>query len=224
VSKQSPQDLTCPRCGVKSQAVIWDSINVTLDPEAKERIMDGSLFKHQCPSCQFSANVAYPCLYHDMDRNLMIYIVPDQDGTEEQREAIKAAYGNSPFPPEMLEGYILRIVESAYDLREKIGIFEASKDDRVIEMCKLLVGSDVTNERPDFKISQIYFEPGDEDRFIVFDLEGNTLDHPLPPELYLQIKRVFEPFWDRDPRGQFEIVDMGWAVSMLDKTDDVQGP
>ena len=65
----------------KTQKVkVWDSINVNLDPEQKENIMSGKLFQFTCDECGFTTRVQYPCLYHDMDKNLMIYCIPNFSG------------------------------------------------------------------------------------------------------------------------------------------------
>ena len=64
--------ITCPDCNAEGTYMVWDSVNVDLNPELKPKVMDGSLFTWVCPSCKKSFNAPYSFLYHDMTRNLLI--------------------------------------------------------------------------------------------------------------------------------------------------------
>lgn len=64
--------ITCPACQKEGSYTVWDSINVDLDPNMKQKVMDGSLFIWVCPNCGKSFNVPYSFLYHDMTHKLMV--------------------------------------------------------------------------------------------------------------------------------------------------------
>lgn len=51
MSKHMKEQITCPECGKKSDFLIWESINTTLDPEMKQAVRDGSAFMFKCPHC-----------------------------------------------------------------------------------------------------------------------------------------------------------------------------
>ena len=70
MSKNHKMEIQCPKCRRRSSFTIWDSVNVSLNPELKEKIIDQSLFNFNCPSCQTDVLVQYPLIYHDMDRKL----------------------------------------------------------------------------------------------------------------------------------------------------------
>jgi len=70
MSKNHKMEIQCPKCHRRSSFTIWDSVNVSLNPELKEKIIDQSLFNFNCPSCRTDALVQYPLIYHDMDRKL----------------------------------------------------------------------------------------------------------------------------------------------------------
>ena len=72
MSSQHFEKITCPQCQKDSEFVMYDSVNVSLDPEDKEKIIDGSLFLFKCPECDAEVHVEYGVLYHDMDKQLMI--------------------------------------------------------------------------------------------------------------------------------------------------------
>jgi len=66
VSRPQREMITCPACDAQSEFVIWSSLNVTLDPDQKPHVLDGTLWRFTCPTCQNVAPVVYPLLYHDM--------------------------------------------------------------------------------------------------------------------------------------------------------------
>ena len=54
--------------------VIWQSLNATLNPEAKADMMESCLFEHKCPKCGHVDSYTYDLLYHDMESMLMIQL------------------------------------------------------------------------------------------------------------------------------------------------------
>ena len=74
MSLQHEETLKCTKCGAENQFTIHESVNVTLDPELKPQVLNGSLFKMTCASCGTQIIVNYDILYHDMSdyRPLMI--------------------------------------------------------------------------------------------------------------------------------------------------------
>ena len=122
--------ITCPACGNEQTFVIWQSVNVSLNSDLKEKILSGELVDFRCEKCAEKNRVAYPFLYHDMEQNLMIWLYPgdappsnDSDGTG----ALASKLG---------EGYQYRWVQSYNELVEKIYIFDAGIDDRAFELFK----------------------------------------------------------------------------------------
>ena len=44
-------EASCTKCGAKDNITIYRSINVSENPELKDKVKDGSLFLWKCPSC-----------------------------------------------------------------------------------------------------------------------------------------------------------------------------
>ena len=65
MSSQHFEKITCPKCQKDSEFVMYDSVNVSLDPEDKEKIIDGSLFLFKCPECGAEVRIEYGVLYHE---------------------------------------------------------------------------------------------------------------------------------------------------------------
>jgi len=62
MSKEHTEIITCPECGKKSDFTVWDSLNTMIDPEEKEKIINGELFRFTCPECGFTTMVDYAIL------------------------------------------------------------------------------------------------------------------------------------------------------------------
>lgn len=130
------QNIRCPRCNAESSFSVWQSLNVTLNPAEKQSLMSGELLKFTCPSCGATMPVVYPLLYHDMERRLMLWMIPDNaDGTQ--------AVPDAPAPGEagggIVPGYVARVVSSPNELLEKILVFETGLDDLALEMFKIVI-------------------------------------------------------------------------------------
>ena len=75
MSLPSTVSVTCPKCGQDGQMTVWSSVNISLDPEMKEKILDQSLFRYTCNQCQHVSPVFFQCLYHDMETRTMVWMV-----------------------------------------------------------------------------------------------------------------------------------------------------
>lgn len=64
----------CSNCGSEDGFVIWQSLNATLNPEAKADMTESCLFEHKCPKCGHVDSYTYDLLYHDMESMLMIQL------------------------------------------------------------------------------------------------------------------------------------------------------
>jgi hypothetical protein len=70
--------------------MVWDSLNSDLDPDAKQKLLDGTLFQYKCEKCGHEASVAYDILYHDMKNNTMVYLV-EHSVVEETKKYMEMA-------------------------------------------------------------------------------------------------------------------------------------
>lgn len=149
MSKPVKLKMPCPACGKSGEFVAWTSLNVTLDPHEKTRLLDRSLTQFTCAACGHTAQLIYPLLYHDMDNAYMIWLLPPGTGGETEPEAL------SPDVAARLgEKYRYRSVGNLNQLIEKILIFDAGLDDRVVELAKLVAAGKLP---PDKMGGEVYF-------------------------------------------------------------------
>lgn len=80
---------TCP-CGSTFASTVYQTVNVTLEPQLLYRLLAGTLNTPTCPNCGRKAASAQPFLYHDMARGLFAYVHPHSNVSDEEREALLA--------------------------------------------------------------------------------------------------------------------------------------
>ena len=129
----------CRRCGAESSIPATSLINVSVNPDLKERLLSGELFIWECPECGERNLAVFPLLYHDPTEKIMLWLSDSQASTEEQMKRAIAVEG--------MEGYTGRIVDTPGALIEKVKIFDAGLDDIAVELCKYVtrqeMGKDV---------------------------------------------------------------------------------
>lgn len=209
MSKPSNTTLYCPKCKKENRFTIWESLNGDLNPQAKEALLTGDLFKFTCESCGYSANVDFPMLYHDMVNQAMIYYVP-----ETSVEDVAQLYSDTGSQPQMmLQGYRKRIVTDQNHLREKAIIFDAKLDDRVIELLKLIYLVHAQEHFPDKKLNNVYFYIADGEFKLDF-LGADTLHADLPREAYENTKAQFADQIEACGDQEY-IIDREWALRQI---------
>src|SRR5215813_8444047 len=87
--RSTEMTFTCP-CGKTFTVTMYQTVNVTLEPELLYRLLAGSLNVAMCPNCGRKAMSAQPFIYHDMGRGLFAYVHPRSDISEEEREVLLA--------------------------------------------------------------------------------------------------------------------------------------
>lgn len=76
MSLERPIDLECPNCGLAQTAVVWDSLNADVSPEAREALFEGKINVFACEACGHQARLDAPLLYHDMARRFVVQYYP----------------------------------------------------------------------------------------------------------------------------------------------------
>lgn len=178
-------EITCPSCGQRQQMTLWRSINVTRDPRLRDRLMDGSLARFQCKKCRHAAPVDSSLLYHDMKRGFMVF----QLNAEERREILDTpGFGADPAAVHPLlrdavAGARLRMVDTRNQLIEKVHLFEAGLDDRLVEGAKAFVRARLPEEIREQ--AELLRDPrsrgaaGDRMDFSVFLPDGRSANLPM---------------------------------------------
>ncbi len=149
ITDKVQKKITCPNCGKQADFDMWLSVNTQTHPELKQAVRDRSAFVFTCPGCGSQTPVDYGFLYQDPEEGVMIQYVTDDAQAEKLHEML-----TDPDSKRLLNirnaGYLIRIVRSANELADKLAIFDAQLDDRIVEVYKLSVLATIRKERPEF--------------------------------------------------------------------------
>lgn len=219
MSKTKAVKITCPKCGNKDDFKIWESINVQIDPQMKEQVMNKNAFLFKCPGCGEQTYVMYTLLYHDMDKKLMIYLLPDDENEIKTAAEMMSGMSGETLLPDIsavTAGYSYRIVTNITELQEKICISDAGYDDRVIEVIKVLYLGMMAEKTPDKKVDVILFDIAEDgSRRIVFIGDGEVFaSAPVNEEMYNDVKDTFMTRIENNP-NKYYIYDFVWARGLL---------
>lgn len=154
----------CSSCGEVHSIDVYSSINVAQDPDLKEKVSTGSMFVWECPHCGKVNLVKYPLLYHDPQSRVMVWLLPDGSVSQDKINMLSSQL-------EDLDGYVLRRVGDVGSLIEKIKIFDAGLDDRIIEMCKWVTKMELAEKLGKDKAETVFAAP-----FKFFKVDGADND------------------------------------------------
>jgi hypothetical protein len=76
MSQMVMHKLACLECGHEHEAAVWNSVNVSLDPELRQKLFDAEINLFKCVSCGKTAFINVPLLYHDMKRQYCVQYYP----------------------------------------------------------------------------------------------------------------------------------------------------
>jgi hypothetical protein len=157
-----------------------------------------------------------------MNNKVMIYYAPGADAMKDAAAAFEEgeeATGRERGFDAAASGYRNRVVGSLYDLQEKIAVFAAGLDDRVVEICKVLIGSVLQESQPDAAFDDLlYYRSGSGEDRLALMKEGNAFASiSLPGDIYEEVKRRYQPLIDQ--YGHETIIDMEWVMNSVTKAE-----
>ena len=67
--------MECPRCHHTQEVEYWRSLNVTVDPDRKEKLLSGEINVFLCEQCSYRSFLAAHFLYTDMEKKFSVLLV-----------------------------------------------------------------------------------------------------------------------------------------------------
>ena len=206
--------VVCPKCGEMNKAEIYTGVNVTKHKEYRGRVLSGSLFEWNCPSCGYNARLAYPTLYNDMKNRFMVYLIPKIERFQLCDKELEEKYSN-------LRNITKRVVPNLNSFKEKIFIFESGLDDMAIELTKVAISQTVSKKLGGIEVKEGYLS--------MYDRESNTMGftyftgkdrkpyvQTARLEIYGKSKDIVENFAVKDKKLRgFLKIDREWAENIL---------
>ena len=136
------REVPCPGCGATNRTPILKGIHITRLPAVREDIVAGRFQRTTCPHCGFQAQIESTTVYTDFDNGQ--YIAVEPPAPKDWRAALaphQAVFDRCftmgpPIAEELGRGIRHRLVFGVDALREKVLLWDAGLDDRVLESCK----------------------------------------------------------------------------------------
>jgi len=206
--------LNCPNCDTEIGFKPIEFVDVSTDPDYKEKIMNGQFFMVKCAECGAEIMVEYPIMYMDPEKKLNIYMAPDHDGDLlEQLNSLDVPEADID------EEAVYRLVNGPTELLEKILMADGGRDDRIMELYKALIVESVREEFPQVQPQDLlYYVDGDEEYFIVWDFEnedGEQLTIEVDEELYQQLMEDHIEALNI-PANKYAEVDAVWLMDRIE--------
>ncbi len=201
----------CSGCGQSYETTVFQSLNTNYAPDVVESVITGRLFEAICPKCGVITRLEYEILYHDLKHGAMIWVIHKNKDFDDRVKKLRSTQRLIPYK-------MTRIVEDIYHLREKVCCLEAERDDRVVELCKFILGCDLQEQYPDFKLKDaFYYYWNGKERLLFYSTEGKELQAEFDDEIYNKGISFFEDGLLKLSDEPYQIIDEQWAIAMADK-------
>ena len=125
--------MPCPHCQHVQDFEVLLLVTGDMEPPLRDRIISGDWATFSCPQCQKQERILYPTLYEDRVAKVRIHYQPNEAEAAQllkQLPDMVASYG-----PDYAD-YQVRLVTHPLDFMEKVAIFTAGYDDRIMEAVK----------------------------------------------------------------------------------------
>lgn len=202
LTEYSLEEMACPKCGYKHSIRKYKRINVTEKEGLRQDILKNRIFAFRCEKCGLNAPLTYECHYYDPGKKYQIFLAPELD--EKAMQAMKEL-------EEKTTG-TKRVVDNINDLKEKIMIRENHMDDRVVELLKIMVISQLKKEMKDDTLMNILFDYNGGDLFFIVFFEKKGIGRlPIALDQYRQIENQYRMGILDHSVDAFMKVDLEWA-------------
>ena len=209
----------CSKCGQQHKVTVYRSINISENPELKDKVKDGSLFLWECPHCGQVNLAKYETLYHDPSAKLMVWLIPSGEVSETQMQAIT-------MHTKAMGGYTLRRVNDMGSLMEKVLINDAGLDDVVVEMVKYVTKLEMVqkivdqDKKDEFLAGKFHFYraegEGDEKLLtFMYPQDGQMMGVNVGMNVYQDCSGILERNPQIRPTEGFSRIDADWLASKL---------
>ena len=216
----SVQSTVCRQCGKPFDIEAPEAVNVAENPSLKEQIKDGTLFAKTCPHCGAVNLLRFRMLYHDPDGRLMLWLIPEDSLTPEDRGKLDKSMDLLwASLREGLQDYTFRRVPDPGALIEKVRIFDAGLEDTAIEMCKYVTAMELAQAEKDkakaaalseVKLRFRGLSGADNNLEFVFPLDGAMHSVNVGFNVYEDSRAILARNPSLTPDGPFPTVESVW--------------
>ena len=218
MTMKNSQNIACMDCKKEGAFDFYGHIDVSTDPELKMLVKNYELFKFTCPHCGSEQFVNYSFVYQQPENGVLLYHLQDPEEMEEAR----ASFRQEGEPQASVEGHHRRIVIGPDALVEKIRIFDAGYDDRIIELYKIFLYGQLRDQLEEAagedNVEAVFVDEHiDGTLHFVFIGGGRAIGEiPLSTEVYAQIAGDYIDKVNALAADE-PVIDQDWAFEFLGK-------
>lgn len=204
MSTQIKKDIVCPACGQTQKLEMYTSVNPKENAELRRDILRESIFDWECRHCGYTAQMAYPMIYHDPSLGFMISLRPSGAITKAE-------------PIASIRSLKKRCVKNPQELKEKILIFEAELDDVAVELVKNAIVS-VVRKNIDGNVHAYFCAATDTEITFALFVKGrqDPVYQTTQMAVYRQSQEVLRAL-DYHVPEEFAVVNSKLAQKLLDE-------
>jgi hypothetical protein len=145
-----PSTIVC-RCGERYTVEVADGLHLSLRPDVRQQILDGTFHRFFCPACGMTTMIDKLIAFTDFPRRQWFTIAPSA-GMPWRRKWLAVARDSFEATmvhkaPELVVGWgnemTRRLIFGLASLREKLIAGDAGLDDRVVELLKIQLVRDL---------------------------------------------------------------------------------
>ena len=210
------QTIKCPYCEEFVSAPFYSTINASLEPDLKERILNGTLFSVKCPHCGRTLPLSYNCIYQDLLQGLFLMLTPA--GAPSRMPELAADLEKSKQFADARElAYTLREVSNPNEMLDKIKVFDSLLDDRIVELVKLFAAGNLMKSPEFAALDELYFDAIENENmyFACILQDGTQRRAALPFAAYGEFCSLFMDAVNAGDKDGFYRYDTDWAAGVL---------
>lgn len=215
MSKKSTIKIKCANCGQEINFVAHDSVNVTLDPNLRDKVFSGEVFRYHCDECGFDGDQNYPLLYHDMDKGFMVYYTYPSGIDEFEYMMTLEQCIDKQILKDLNSKITRRTTSERHEFFEKIIILENGYDDRIIEVLRLNLINSFKKEKNNKNVDHTFFDMVRKDsgqKNLVCFLFVKGKEEPFVHEVHpMEYNELYAYFKNRLPHYNNCLVDQAFA-------------
>ncbi len=191
----------CPHCG---KTTVFDGLaeaDLTDNPDLYVRIMRGETFRDTCAFCGTENKIIYDMRAFSTRKHYSVQLSAPKRRDLYARKFTMMINGG--------DRTVFRITSSLNAFKEKISIFEAGRDDRVIEAAKRIVMEEALKLEKDLRQDFIrWFHDARNDReyWLLLGNDGKLRRIPFDPAVYAETKEIL--MWSEE---ESFFIDAEWS-------------
>ena len=231
MSNFTMERICCPKCKTEQNTKVWEEIDAKTSPKARLEILEGSFFKYKCKKCDHEINMTYNSIYHDLDKGIVLWLIPELEGGEikELNELIEkdaAKLQEKALQECTSEKKFFRIITTPNQLREKLLIAENDLDDRIIEIMKKIYLANLHTFFPEDNlkkedVKEILYDINAHGNhgIVLFTEKYEPVFLPANEKMYEKVKEDFIDAIMENNKEGFEKVDDKWTEDYISIED-----